>query len=66
MFLGGALEWFAHGYDFTGWFAAGDSPGVRGPHHYPFQHGLSADQGLFSTFKGGEKLHGGEESQVIL
>jgi hypothetical protein len=65
MFLGGTLQRFAHGDDFAGRFAAGDSPGVRRAHHNAFEHGLSADQRFFAAFEGGKKLYGGEESQVI-
>jgi hypothetical protein len=65
MFLGRALEWFTHGDHFAGRLAAGDRPGVRGAHHDSLKHGLSADQGFFPAFQGGEKLDGGEESQVI-
>jgi hypothetical protein len=38
---------------------------MRGAHHNALEHGLSADQRLFATFKGGEKLHGGEKLDVI-
>ena len=65
MFFGGSLERFAHGDHFAGGFAASDGPGVRGAHHHALQHGLSADQRFFPAFQGGQKLHGGEESQVI-
>jgi hypothetical protein len=65
MFLGGAIERFAHRDNFARRFAAGDGPGVRGAHHYSFEHGLPSDQRLLPTLEGWKKLDGGEESQVI-
>ena len=65
MFLRGTFERFAHGDNFAGRFAAGDGPGMRGAHHNPLKHGLSADQSFFPTFEGREKLYRGQESQII-
>ena len=38
--------------------AAGDGPGVRGAHHYAFEHSLAADEGFFAAFKGWQELNG--------
>jgi hypothetical protein len=65
MFLGWALERFAQGDDFSGGFAAGNCPGVRGAHHHALEHGLASHQSFLAAFKGGQKLHGNQESQVI-
>ena len=65
VFLGGALQRFAHGDNFAGGLATSDGPGVRGAHHNSLQHGLPADQGFFPAFQSGQKLDGDEESQVV-
>ena len=33
------------------------------PHHYAFEHGLAADQGLFATLERRQKLHGHKKAQ---
>jgi hypothetical protein len=65
MLLGRALERFAHRDYFARRFAASDRPRVRRAHHHALEHGLTADQRFFPTFKRGKKLYGSEESQVI-
>ncbi len=65
MLLRGALQRLAHGHDFARGLTAGDGPGVRGAHHHALKHGLSADQSFFAAFERGQKLNGGEKSQVI-
>jgi hypothetical protein len=34
-------------------------------HHHAFEHGLTADQGLFPAFEGKEQLEGGVETKLI-
>ena len=49
--------------DFSVGLADGDTPGVRRAHHYAFHHGLTADKGFLSTFKGGKQLQSSKKTQ---